>query len=292
MQLLRLFSFVWRHRLNAGGRLRALGRVLRWQVASRLLAGPIALPFVDDTRLFVNRGMTGATGNWYCGLHEVEEMGFILQFLQPDDLFMDVGANIGSYSVMVGGGVGADVVAVEPIPTTFSSLLLNVQLNGLEDRVELHCVGLSNERSELRFTPDQDTVNHVMAEDEDGPVIRIPVVSMDELLAGRVPTVIKIDVEGHEHAVLNGGQSTLSDFRVLAVVMEINGSGIRYGVSDDELLALMRGYGFDPHGYDPLARCLRDWDPSSGNAIFLRDRSAVDSRVTHARRYQLVNRTI
>src|ERR1700738_1077325 len=103
MQLLRLLSYVWQHRLNAGGRWRAVGRVVRWQVASRLLAGPFALPFVGDTRLFARRGMTGATGNWYCGLHEVEEMAFMLHFLRPEDLFVDVGATVGSYTGKAAG---------------------------------------------------------------------------------------------------------------------------------------------------------------------------------------------
>lgn len=289
MQLLRLLYYVWCHRLNAGGRFRAIGRVLRWQVASRLLAGPLAFPFVEDTLLFASHGMTGATGNWYCGLHEAEEMGFILHFLRPDDLFLDVGANIGSYTVMVAGAVGARVISVEPIPATFSNLQRNVLLNGLTDHVEPHCVGLSSERSELRFTQDQDTVNHVMAEGEYSRAIRVPVVSMDELLAGRVPSIIKIDVEGHELAVLKGARSTLSDPGVAAVVMEINGSGARYGVSDAELLAMMRGYGFVPCGYDPFARRLRDWDHSSGNAIFVRDRNMVEARVIQAKRYRLIN---
>jgi hypothetical protein len=105
MQLLRLLAFVWFHPLNARGRLRAMGRVLRWQVSSRLLAGSIALPFVESSQLFARRGMAGATGNWYCGLHEVEEMGFVLHFLREEDMFLDVGANVGSYTkgAMKGG---------------------------------------------------------------------------------------------------------------------------------------------------------------------------------------------
>lgn len=85
---------------------------------------------------------------------------------------------------------------------------------------------------------------------------------------------------------------TLSNPGVAAVVMEINGSGVRYGVSDDELLAMMREYGFKPYGYDPFVRRLRDWHPDSGNAIFLRDRSEVDARVAQAKRYRLINGTI
>jgi hypothetical protein len=86
--------FVMQHPLNARGRYKALRRVLSWQIASRLMQGPIAFPFVDRTQLFATRGMTGATGNWYCGLHEVSEMGFVLHALRPDDHFVDVGANI------------------------------------------------------------------------------------------------------------------------------------------------------------------------------------------------------
>lgn len=292
MQLLRLVSYVWRHPLNADGRLRAIGRILRWQFASRLLAGPIALPFVGDTRLFASRGMTGATGNWYCGLHEAEEMGFLLHYLKPDDLFVDIGANVGSYTVMVAGGVGASVVSIEPIPVTFSTLQANVLLNGLSDRVELHCMGLSNKPGELQFTADGDTVNHVLADAELGKAINITVMPLDDLLAGRVPSAIKIDVEGHERAVLEGALRTLSDQHLEAVVMEINGSGSRYGVSDDELLAIMDGYGFVPYGYDPCARSLKDWNRSSGNAIFLRNRAAADSRVAQAKRFTLVNGSI
>jgi len=68
--------------LNANGKLAALWRVLCWQIASRLMQGLIALPFVQGTTLFARRGMTGATGNWYCGLHEVHEMAFVLHLLR------------------------------------------------------------------------------------------------------------------------------------------------------------------------------------------------------------------
>src|SRR4051812_14088428 len=102
-----LVSFVWQHPLNAGSRWAALGRVARWQMASRLLTAPVALPFVEGTFLLASRGMTGATGNWYCGLHEVHDMAFVLHLLRDGDHFLDVGANVGSYTILAGGAVGA-----------------------------------------------------------------------------------------------------------------------------------------------------------------------------------------
>lgn len=291
--MLKLSTYVLRHPLNADGRFAALGRLLRWQLASRLLNVPMALPFVESTFLFAERGMTGATGNWYCGLHEYEEMAFVLHFLRQEDVFMDVGANVGSYSVLAAGAVGARVISVEPIPATFRRLERNIVLNDLSDRVELNCVGLSSEDSELLFTADMDTVNHVMVEGETGAAIRVPVMRMDGMLSGKdVPTLIKIDVEGHELSVLAGGESTLSDRRVAAVVMEINGSGLRYGVSDEALLSAMEGYGFKPFSYDHQNRRLGERDARNGNAIFVRDANAVNERVRAAKRYRLINGSI
>lgn len=292
MELLKLLRYIWRHPLNRGDRLAACGRMLRWQVASRLIRNPISLPFVESTRLLVTRGMTGATGNWYCGLHEVEEMGFVLHCLRDEDTFVDVGANVGSYSVLAAGAVGARVVAVEPIPSTFNALETNIGINGIQDRVQAHCAGLSDQQSEIRFTSTLDTVNHVLAEGETGPSISVPVLSMDELLGDTEPSLIKIDVEGHEKSVLMGARRSLSRPSLLAVLMEVNGSGARYGVHDDELLSIMAKFGFSPYIYDPLKREFKNLDLSAANAIFLRDIQLAAKRVEGAKRYRLVNGSI
>lgn len=287
--LLNLFVYVWRHPLNAEDRLSALLRVLRWQLASRLMKGPIAMPFAEDMYLFATRGMTGATGNWYCGLHEVREMALVLHLLRPDDHFVDVGANIGSYTILAAGGVKARVTAVEPIPETFEHLECNVMLNRLTERVRCCRMGLSDLTGILRFSAKLDTVNHVLAEDEDLPGIDVPVTTLDELVSGDPPVVMKIDVEGHERAVLLGGKRTLGDQDLLAVIMETNGSGGRYGVLDEELLVIMSEHGFKPFGYDPFARELVDMCQSEGNTVFIRDTTEVEMRVRSARKFQLIN---
>ncbi len=284
-----LLGYVWHHPLNAGGRVAALWRVARWQLAARLMPGPMALPFVQGTFLLTARGMTGATGNWYCGLHEVNEMGFVLHLLRPGDHFLDVGANVGSYTVLAGGAVGARVTAVEPVPATFAHLQRNVALNGMGGRTRCCQFGLSEQPGTLRFSKDLDTVNHVLAEGEDLPAVEVPVTRLDDLVGQDVPILIKMDVEGHERAVLRGAQSTLADPRLLTVIMETNGSGSRYGVSDTELLDLMRGHGFAPCGYDPFRRCLVDGTGSSGNTVFVRDKAAVEARVGSAPVFRLVN---
>ena len=57
--------------------------------------------------------MYGATGNIYCGLHDFEEMSFLMHFLRAGDVFADVGVNVGAYS-MLAASVGARAIAFEP----------------------------------------------------------------------------------------------------------------------------------------------------------------------------------
>jgi FkbM family methyltransferase len=292
MDIFPLVSFVWNHPLNAGGRVAALGRVARWQVASRLLSSPVALPFVEGTSLLTSKGMKGATGNWYCGLHEVRDMSFVLHLLRPGDHFVDVGANVGSYTVLAAGAAGANVTCVEPVPGTFANLQRNIALNGLSTTVTAWQGGLSDTPGRRRFTAGLDTVNHVLADGELAAAIDVPVRTLDDLVGTNIPVLIKIDVEGYERAVIQGAGETLADPRVLAVVMEINGSGGRYGVGDEQLVGLMLALGFDAYGYDPFERRLVDAAHTDGNTVFVRDRASVEVRLRDAKRYRLINGSI
>jgi FkbM family methyltransferase len=282
-----VLSFVWRHPLNADGRIAAVGRVLRWQAASRLLRGPIALPFVEDTCLLASRGEAGATGNWYCGLHEMRDMAFVLHALRPGDRFLDVGANIGSYTVLAAGGVGASVTSVEPIPSTFERLRRNVAFNGLADRVRAIRCGLSDAPGTLRFTSDLDPMNHVLRPGDSGEGIEVSVRELDEVVGDEIPVLIKIDVEGFERFVLRGAARTLADRRLLAAIIEIGGDVPAGAV--DTIQDTMRGYGFEAAGYDPFARRLTGASDGDANVIFVRDRAEIERRVSASRRYRLIN---
>lgn len=286
-----LIRFIWNHPLNRTNRWSAISRMARWQMATRLLPEALlGMPFIDDTKLFMKRGMTGATGNWYAGLHECDDMGFVLHLLRPDSLFVDVGANIGSYSILA-AATESIVISVEPIPDTFEHLKNNIRLNSFDAKIEAHCVGLSNKKGSLKFSSKLDTVNHVVADDEDIESVVVPVTTLDLLLDGRCPDLLKIDVEGHEREVLLGALSTLNNPALLAVLMETNGSGKRYGIEDDELIELMKEHGFESFSYNVMERKLR---PSLGsdNTIFVRDVVAVQKRLSSAGETKLVNRSI
>lgn len=280
--MLKTLKFILGHPLNRRNRLAAIGRYIRWQAGSRILDAAIAVPFGERSKLLVRRGMTGATQNIYCGLQEFADMAFVMHLLRPSDHFIDVGANIGSYTILA-AEAGADVSAFEPAPAAFAALQDNVRVNGRAEQVVLFNAGVGAAPGSVQMTVNLDTTNHVVADGEQADAITAPVVTLDDVI-DRGPTAIKIDVEGFERWVIEGARKTLSHPNLLGVVMEVNGSGDRYGVSDEYVLGQMLELGFLPYAYAPLDRGLTPLAEASGrgNTLFVRDLAAAEVRLRTA----------
>jgi FkbM family methyltransferase len=281
MRLPKTFRAISSHPLTSRARLAAVGRLVRWQIVSRLHRGLIVVPFVNDARLLARRGMTGATGNIYMGLHEFEEMSFVAHALRPNDLFVDAGANVGSYTVLAGKVAGAMCIAIEPVERAFESLLDNVALNRIQDRVDAAMCALGAEEGTGQFTADRDTTNRVVVDSDlsnssvrtTKRMVEVPLRTLDDVVGDREPMVVKIDVEGYETQVVAGGQRTLGRSSVLAIIMETNKAGGLYGFDDAALLRRMEEMQFVPCVYDPLKRALRqtgEAEPAGLNTILVR----------------------
>jgi FkbM family methyltransferase len=296
MSLTNTFRFIFSHPLTRDQKLSAAKRFFKWQVGASLLPYDILYPFIGNTKLLVRKGMAGATGNIYVGLHEFAEMGFLLHLLRPEDLFGDIGANIGSFTILASGVVGCSSVTAEPVPSTYNYLRRNVILNDLDPSVRMLNIGVGAEPGELRFTSGHDTVNHVVTEATvgDEATVLVRIMTMDELFADRTPVLLKIDVEGFEMSVLKGGSRTFSQPGLQAIIIEINGACRRYGVAEEDIHRLVVSYGFHPVIYSPFERRMRPaatFDPN-GNTIYVRDEGWVAERVSSAAGVKIFNKTI
>jgi FkbM family methyltransferase len=291
--IFKLIASIVTHPLNAptwSTRIAGLSRMIRWQFVCRLLPGAlVVLPFVNQSRLVVGRSDVGLTGNWYGGLDEPEEMGFLLHLLRAGDHFFDVGANAGSYTMVACSISGVSATAFEPIPATFQKLSMNIAINRYQSVAQARPTGVSSKKDRLVFTSDVDSMNHVLAPHEQirSSSLEIDVDTLDSELASvsSESISIKIDVEGHEMAVLQGATELLGTGRVLAVLMETNSSAQRYGVSDEALFVFMKRHGYEPYSYDVVQRLLTAIGNHANrnlNTIFVKDRPAVEERLRTA----------
>ena len=232
MKLAKTLGFIVRHPLSEGRVLQNLGRFVRWQIGARLVPGPVAFDFVNSTKLLARPGLVGATGNLYVGLHEFEDMAFALHFLRPDDLFVDVGANIGSYVVLASGAVGARCVAFEPSAVAFQWLEQNIRLNGISELVDARQQALGAKPGTTLLTQGLDAVNHIVVQERATPRLpaaEVVLTTLDTALEDQAPAMLKIDVEGFEFAVVDGGKRVLShpDLRCLLIELTGHGSALR-----------------------------------------------------------------
>ena len=266
--------WIWAHPLGRRHRLGSFLRYLRWQAHSRYTATPLVMPWVNGTRLLLEQGMSGATGNFYCGLHEWPDMAFVLHLLRPGDTFADIGANVGSYTVLASGAVGCRSESFEPVPTTFQRLLRQVAANGLEPRVITHQAAMGAAAGELRFSTDRDAMNHVVGSSYSGESMLVPVLAIDHLPSLRHACCWKLDVEGHESAVLAGATRTLAEAPPAAILCEDRSPAVQHTLT---------AAGFQPCAYNPLTRKLRpDSGARGGNQLWVRDLAWTQQRLQTA----------
>lgn len=199
-------------------------------------------------------------------------------------LFVDCGANLGWYTV-VAAALGADVVACEPLPANAALLRRNVADNRMADnrmaddrvdgrvldsrpetRVEVHEVALGEHvgTGVLRLSADNQGDHRIDPATTAGgagsrPGIEVAMTTLDAVLAGRRPDVLKIDTQGSEVAILRGGRTAWQPGpgrRDPSIVLELWPYGLRCaGAHEDELLALIGPL------VDTTHRCfeVREW---------------------------------
>jgi FkbM family methyltransferase len=294
MSLLHIIRLITDHPLNREHKLSSIIRFAKWQVGSRLVPGAIVYDWINGSRFLVRTGEKGLTVNIYTGLYEFPDMGFLLHFLRAEDLFVDIGANVGSYSILACSAVGARGVAFEPVPSTYKRLVENIRLNHLDERVKCINKGVGAQQGTITFTSDSDTTNHVLAPGEQSSnKVTVDVTSLDTVLQGECPSLIKIDVEGFETPVLDGAQETLENPTLDAVIMELNGSGSRYGFEETKILDMMINKGFRTYSYNPFTRTLINLEGknlNSGNTLFIRDKALVEERLRLAPKVSVYGR--
>jgi FkbM family methyltransferase len=294
--LVSTFKFIFNHPATRNGKWAALRRFAAWQIQSKIFHHPVIYPFIENSKLIVQRGMAGATGNVYAGLHEFEDMMFLLHLLRPGDIFVDVGANIGSYTILASSVAGAKSISFEPVPATFRQMNHNVSINDLDSIVELHNSGVGKEKGKLWFTTSYDTMNHVITDSADSypETIQVDIVRLDDILQNRIPTLIKIDTEGFEMAVLEGAQSTLQHSSLRAIIVEINPSCHQYGNDEREIHEFILKQGFIAIAYNPFERnySIEQSTNPNANTMYIRDVADVKKRLQTARKFSVLNQSI
>jgi FkbM family methyltransferase len=290
-KLFQIINYIRKHPLAERHPFLAFYRFFYWQISQFVFPSTWTVTFIGHTKILLKKGLTGATGNYYTGLHEFYDMSFLLHFLRKEDWFADVGANVGSYTILASGHVQAKTIAFEPVPSTFHWLSKNIEINKINKLVYAYNNGIGSKDDILFFTKNYDTVNHVVMNQENSDLTAVNVYSLQHFTRlHSTPILIKIDVEGFETEVLNGMNRLLDDNDLKAIIIELNGSGRRYGYDEKLIHSKLLSAGFCPVNYDPFNRQIKfQHELGLYNTIYIRDIDFVVQRLKTSSNIEIFN---
>ncbi|MHC1740418.1 MAG: FkbM family methyltransferase [Anaerolineaceae bacterium] len=197
----------------------------------------------------------------FMGNFEWQEIQFLSKILHNGDTFIDIGGNIGFYSVIAAKLVGASgkVIAVEPVKKTFDRLNQNIQLNHYQN-VQTFQLALSSKNGVLPMNVSQDGYDAwnsltTPARGETYLVEEVKTQTLDDFIeANKIPgkvKMVKIDVEGWESELAKGATRFFSLAQSPILQVEFNQTALKSaGSSSKQLHDQITACGYSFYVYD------------------------------------------
>jgi FkbM family methyltransferase len=197
-----------------------------------------------DLKDFIQRSI-------YLGVFEPEETRLMKGHLRAGMVFVDVGANVGFYSLLA-ASVGCRVYAFEPSPYASARLKETIRQNQIENITVIESA-LSEEAGLKNLYVGKTGRNHTptMVKNEGGTPITVSVQQLDTYARkhgiSRIH-LMKVDVEGFELNVLRGAHELLEQGRISAILCELNDPWLKMnGSSSRQLYEMLLDFGFRAH---------------------------------------------
>lgn len=200
-----VISLAQRSRLKRGAFRPMLSRLV-----SLLRAGPLDVPYQGASFRFYHQASATERGALFNPDYNLEELDFLRAHTPAGGVFVDVGANVGTYALVLARHVGANgkVIAVEPHPVTHARLKFNRAASGAT-QATLVAAAAGPADGELLIETDGDNLgaSHIVTGQPAGHALKVPALRLQRILddAGVSQVdALKIDVEGFEDRVLTG----------------------------------------------------------------------------------------
>ena len=200
-----IISLAHRSRLKRGAFRPMLSRLV-----NLLRAGPVDVPYQGASFRFYHQASATERGALFNPDYNLEELEFLRAHTPRGGVFVDVGANVGTYAMALARqvGSGGKVIAIEPHPVTHARLAFNRAASGFT-QVDLVAAAAGPSDGELLIETDGDNLgaSRIVSGEPTGHAIRVPSLRLQRILGDAgVDHVdaLKIDVEGFEDRVLTG----------------------------------------------------------------------------------------
>lgn len=242
---------------------------------------PVRVRWVEGLQLDLVLGNDLSRCMYVGGSFEPNEFFFLRESLSKGNVFIDVGANEGFYTVYAARCVGPNgkVVAIEPSPREYTRLQRNVAINGLSNVILVKsALGARQGSAVLHVADSEHNGQNTLGDFGHAGItavehLEVEITTLDSLLENlalaRVD-VIKMDVEGSELEVLKGAVVTLQRHRPTLLIEVFDAALRSQGASGEQLLSLLNDYDYQFHAFSEatgLLQPLKRLDSASQNIV-------------------------
>jgi FkbM family methyltransferase len=211
---------------------------------------------------------------YFSTVPDYREMRFMLDYLRPGDRFIDVGANVGLYTLLALSVVGRTgyVDAFEPSDSVAARLGESLTINAVEN-VTVRRLAVSDSAAQAVFVlTDDDCTAHIdVNPSSPASKTQVRTARLDECLADVPYAMAKFDIEGYEPFGLRGASKWLAHGNPPVLQIEMAGYSHKYGISTPELIGELEQQGYFTAVYSPQERTLevtdRPWEIPVDNVL-------------------------
>jgi FkbM family methyltransferase len=198
------------HLAHRSGLKRGAFRPWMSRLVSLMRAGPVDVQYQGASFRFYHLASATERGALFNPDYNLEELSFLRAHTPGGGVFVDVGANVGTYALTLASKVGRNgtVIAVEPHPVAHARLAFNHAASGFA-QVKLVAAAAGPSNGELLIETDGDNLgaSHIVEGQSSSRAIRVPALTLQQILSDAGVAgmnALKIDVEGFEDRVLTG----------------------------------------------------------------------------------------
>jgi len=247
-QLIRSIRAVFFHPLNKNRIGETLIRILWWKMNQLFFHLPAIVDITPNRKCICYPDSSYGGLFIYMGIPEYEGVNYILKNLNADDIFIDVGACIGDYSLFASSVIThGHIYAFEPYYKSVALFEENIRLNGIKNISIFKGVASDKNGYERLNVEKEVEINHITHNKNDSNTVKVPSITLDTYIENNHITevsILKIDVEGAEMKVLHGAEKNIKRKTIKKILIELNNNNQFFGTSNKDIAQWLEDKGY------------------------------------------------
>ncbi|MDF5711737.1 MAG: FkbM family methyltransferase [Nostoc sp. S4] len=246
-------KYIWNHPNTKNQQIFSVLKYLGWKLYKSLTNHYLDIQILPNVKVRCFPESHSSDCIIHCGLYDYNEMKFLLRYLRDGDSFIDIGANIGIYTLLAASKLSSgSIYSFEVLPKNYARLLENLRLNQLK-QVKTYAIAVSDRVGTTALNiAEGDSMPFITATATNN-TITVPTDTLDNLLDNQsLPslTLAKMDIEGAELLAFKGGTLLLKQQCPHVWILEINNTVENLGHSQQDVVDFLENYGYGLYHYD------------------------------------------